>query len=245
MEISNYGDQVKINSVGDITVSNYAPNVTDITPQQLDAQQSVLEIDQAKYFAFYIDDVDHAQTKPKLMGEAMRKAAYALADDADQHIAGFWNQACTTVSSTGVTQANALRILGDISKELSDRSVPTNGRWAVIPPWYHVFLVLNGVLETDGSIDASNHYSNGFVGRAFGFDIYLSNNLTTGGTAVDRSNRGLAGTSRAISFADQIVKTEAYRPENAFSDAVKGLHVYGSKVIDPNALVSINIATTA
>ena len=88
-DISGYGDQVKINAVGAITVSNYAPNVTTITPQQLAAAQTILEINQAKYFAFYIDDVDQAQTKPKLMGEAMRKAAHALADTSDRLIAGF------------------------------------------------------------------------------------------------------------------------------------------------------------
>ncbi len=240
MEISGYGDQVKINAVGDITVSNYQPNVTDISPQQLDSQQTVLEIDQAKYFAFSIDNVDNVQTKPKLMDEAMRKSAYALADDVDQHIADFWSQAVTTVSTTEVTQANALEWLADTAQELSDRSVPSQGRWMVIPPWYHSFLILNGILEAR-TIDANEMYSNGYVGRAFGFDIYVSNNLTTGSENVNKSNRGLAGTSRAISFADQIVQTEAYRPESAFSDAVKGLHVYGAKTIDPNALISVDL----
>jgi hypothetical protein len=244
-EISAYGDTVKINGLGDITVSNYAPNVTSITPQQLTAEQTLLLIDQAKYFAFYLDDVDAAQVKPKLMAEAMRKSAVALGNVSDQLIAGFYTDAGVNVSSTSITVANSLKVLADAAEGLDENSVPMQGRWMVIPPWFHSKLVLNKILETDGSVDANNAYGNGFVGRAFGFDIYMSNNLTTGIGTVGNSHYALAGTSRAISFAEQIVAMEAYRPENSFSDAVKGLHVYGAKVVDPNALVSLSITTTS
>lgn len=246
-EITAYGDQVKINAVGDITVNNYAPNVTEITPQQLTAAQTVLEIDQAKYFAFYIDDVDNAQTKPKLMGEAMRKSAHALGDTADRFIAGFYTQAGSTVGSTGIlsTGSNVLAVLADAALSLDQNNVPAQGRWMMIPPWFHQRLITAEVLQTDGSIDANQTYRNGFVGKAYGFDIYMSNNLSTGiSTAGTRSHYGLAGTQRAMSFAEQVVKLEAYRPENSFSDAVKGLHVYGGKVIDPAALVQVNISDT-
>ena len=196
-------------------------------------------------FAFYLDDVDAAQTKPKVMAEAMRKAAVALANESDQLIAGFYSDAGVNVSSTSVTVANAMKVLADAAEGLDENNVPMQGRWMAIPPWFHSKLVLNKILETDGSVDANNAYGNGFVGRAFGFDIYMSNNLTTGIGAVGNSHYALAGTSRAISFAEQVVKMEAYRPEDSFSDAVKGLHVYGSKVVDPNALVSLSITTTS
>ena len=245
-EISNYGDQVKINAVGDISVNNYAPNVTEISPQQLDAQQTVLEIDKAKYFAFYIDDVDNAQTKPKLMSEAMRKAAYALSDNADSDIAGLQSFAGSNVQSTAVLIAGTLGVMAEAARTLDQNNVPQSGRWMVIPPWFHSKLVLNGILETEGSIDANNMYGNGYVGRVFGFDLYMSNNLSTGTVGdANQSHLAIAGTRRAISFAEQVVKMEAYRPENSFSDAVKGLHVYGRKVIDPNALVRLTIATAS
>lgn len=246
-EIKAYGDQVKINAVGDITVSNYAPNVTSITPEQLTAAQTILEIDQAKYFAFYIDDVDDAQSNPKLMSEAMRKAAWGLGDKSDQLIAGFYTDAGVTVASTDVTNTTILDVLANTARELDENNVPQQGRWMVIPPWFHHKLVVNQIMETDGSVSADAAYSNGFIGRAYGFDIYMSNNLSTGPSAGTnlKSHYGLAGTNRAVSFAEQIIKMEAYRPENAFSDAVKGLHVYGAKVIDPNALISLNIATSS
>jgi hypothetical protein len=197
-------------------------------------------------FAFYIDDVDNAQTKPKLMSEAMRKAAYALGDDTDRAIAGLQAFAGSNVQSTATLIANTLSILSQAAVALDRNNVPSQGRWVVIPPWYHQKLILNKVLQTDGSVDANQAYVNGFVGRAFGFDIYMSNNLSTGAVGVaNQSHRAIAGTNRAISFAEQIVKMEAYRPENSFSDAVKGLHVYGRKVIDPNALVRLTIATAS
>jgi len=129
---------------------------------------------------------------------------------------------------------------------LDENNVPSQGRFMAIPPWFHQYLIKNKVLETEGSVSADEAYTSGFIGRAFGFDFYLSNNLTTGTRAIGalNSNYAIAGTSRAMSFAEQIVSVEAYRPENSFADAVKGLHVYGAKVIDPNALVQINISDT-
>ena len=246
-DITGYGDQVKINAVGDVTVSNYAPNVTSITPQQLTAAQTILEIDQAKCFAFYIDDVDQAQTKPKLMGEAMRKSAYALADTADRWIGSFHTAAGVTVTSTGIlnTGADVLNSLSNAARALDENNVPSQGRWMVVPPWFHQLLIRAEVMQTDGSIVADQSYRNGFVGKSYGFDIYISNNLSTGiATAHPRAHYIMAGVQRAMSFAEQVVKLEAYRPENSFSDAVKGLHVYGARVVDPNALVRINASAT-
>jgi len=246
-DIKGYGDQVKINAVGDITVSNYAPNVTSITTQQLTAAQTVLEIDQAKYFAFYIDDVDQAQTKPKLMGEAMRKSAYALADTADQWVASFHTDAGVTVTSTALlaTGANILAAISNVARAMDERNVPSQGRWMVVPPWFHQLLIRAEVMQTDGSIVADQSYRNGFVGKSYGFDIYISNNLSTGvATGHPRAHYVMAGVQRAMSFAEQVVKLEAYRPENSFSDAVKGLHVYGARVVDPKALVRINASAT-
>ena len=198
-----------------------------------------------KVFAFYIDDVDNAQTKPKLMGEAMRKAAYALSDNADSDIAGLQAFAGSNVQSTATLIANTLTVLSHAAKALDQNNVPSQGRWMVIPPWFHQKLILNKILQTDGSVDANQAYGNGYIGRAFGFDLYMSNNLSTGAGTANQSHLAIAGTRRAISFAEQVVKMEAYRPENSFSDAVKGLHVYGRKVIDPKALVRLTIATSS
>lgn len=237
-EITSYGDTVKINSVGSISIDNYVPNSTEIDPEQLDSAQAVLEIDQAKYFAFYLDDVDNAQTKPKLMGEAMRKAAYALADTADGHIASLHSDAGISITAGNTQSDDVIPLLSELSRRMSENNVPQAGRWLVVPPWFQAKLVLAQVVEETQNITSDDALRNGWVGRCFGFDVYMSNNLNE--VATTPQHNLLAGTNRAISFAEQVVKLEAYRPEDAFSDAVKGLHVYGAKVIDPASLASID-----
>lgn len=237
-EITSYGDTVKINSVGSISIDNYVPNSTEIDPEQLDSAQAVLEIDQAKYFAFYLDDVDNAQTKPKLMGEAMRKAAYALADTADRHIASLHSDAGISITAGNTQSDDVIPLLSELGRRMSENNVPQAGRWLVVPPWFQAKLVLAQVVEETQNITSDDALRNGWVGRCFGFDVYMSNNLNE--VATTPQHNLLAGTNRAISFAEQVVKLEAYRPEDAFSDAVKGLHVYGAKVIDPASLASID-----
>ena len=241
-EISQYGDTVKITGLGDVSVANYVPNTTSITPQQLDAAQTTLAIDKAKYFAFKIDDVDNAQTKPKLMGEAMRKSAYALRDASDTDIAELGSEAGNTHTET-VTTALAIPVLGEMARKLDEANVPPEGRWLVAPPWLIMKFALAEILETDGSVNAQDTFNNGFAGRAMGFDVYSSNNVkkTAAWAPSVPVHEVLAGHPRAITFAQQILGMEAYRPESSFSDAVKGLYVYGYKVVDPNALVKATL----
>src|SRR6185369_10780853 len=98
-EISQAGDTVRITSISDPTVSSYTANSTVIAPEELTDAQRTLVIDQAKYFAFFVDDVDARQAKGNVIPEAMRRAAYKLADQADQFVAGLY---------TGIQAANAV-----------------------------------------------------------------------------------------------------------------------------------------
>src|SRR5947207_4947000 len=86
-EISQAGDTVRITSISDPTVATYTPNVTVIAPEELTDAQRTLVVDQAKYFAFFVDDVDARQAKGNVMPTAMARAAYKLADQADQFVA--------------------------------------------------------------------------------------------------------------------------------------------------------------
>lgn len=238
-EISQFGDSVKINAIGDITVSDYTKNTTSVSAQELSDAQTILEIDQNKYFAFFVDDIDKAQQKPKVMGEAMRKAAYALRDASDTFVASKHAEAGTKLALGNTKAAKAIEHLSTISRALHEKNVSQEGRWLVAPPWFIAKLVLAKIISTDGSVDANTEWSNGWVGRALGFDIYMSNNTPEHGSSSPTTPRHylLAGTNRAMTFAQQILQMEAYRPESKFADAVKGLYVYGHKIVDPNALV--------
>lgn len=245
-EISRAGDTVNINSITDPTISTYTPNSTTISPEQLTTANQALLIDQQKYFAFYVDDVDARQAAGDLLNVAAQRAAYGLRDAADQYLAGLVTgaHADNTTAATEVgTGDAAYSALVTMKIQLDEKNVPTEGRWAGVPPWFHGLL-----LESSKFIDASASGStdplrNGLVGRAAGFDIHVSNNLTTADTGDDTEI--MAGHPMSITYAEQIVKTEAYRPEDAFSDAIKGLHVYGAKVVRPEALARYTASQSA
>lgn len=230
-EIGSGGDTVKINSIGDVTIGNYVPNSTSITPEQLNDYQTTLAIDQKKYFAFKVDDVDKAQINANVMDEAMQSAAWGLKNAADEYIAALYTDAGNTITSTAIDSTNVLAAVLTLGQYLSQENVPEDGRWLVIPPWFKTKLLLAKALVTDNGA-AADAFTNGKVGRVGGFDIYESNNVSNNGTTYYI----MAGTKKAISFAAQVNKVEAYRPEASFSDAVKGLYVYGAKVVYPDAL---------
>lgn len=240
-EIRNYGDTVKINQIGDVTIKKYTKGNDIEDPEDLSGSQTMLTIDQAKYFNFSIDDVDAAQVNPKLMDEAMKRAAYGMNDTTDTFLANMMYLAASNNGknlgndSTPVvpTKADAYDYLVDLSTDLTEKDVPTEGRWAVIPAWFHGLLLKDSRFVGNGTDYNKALIEGGEVGVAAGFRIFLSNNVpNTEGTKY----KILGGTNAAGSYAEQILKTEAYRPEKRFSDAVKGLHVYGGKVVQPKCL---------
>jgi hypothetical protein len=238
-EIRGGGSVVKINEIADISVSSYTSTVS-ISPSELTGAQKELVIDQQKYFAFQVDDIDAVQSKPKVMDEAMRKSAYALRDNADQYIASLYTEAGVTsnlgTSASHITlgSTNGFNYLAQVNKELDEKNVPRAGRWMIIPPWFHMSLIIASYGNLANQMQ-DQIVREGFIGNMFGLDLYVSNNVSTDGTEY----RMLAGVPGAIAFVSQIMKVEAFRPESTFAEAVKGLYVYGAKVVRPNALACL------
>lgn len=247
-DISEYGDTVTVNSVSRPTISTYVPGVTVIAPEQQTTTQRKLLIDQAKFFAFEIDDVDKRQARSSLLPELLAESAYGLADKIDQFLAALY---------TGVTAANNLgtiavvtgtptnaydNVLIPLKVKLDEANVPTEGRWCVIPPWFHGRLLRDDrFIRADASGDANPASKNGKVGRAAGFDIRMSNNTPFPG---GDDNIVIAGYRGAISYAQQINSVEAYRPQDSFGDAVKGLQLYGGKLMRPDGIVVCQASQT-
>ncbi len=237
-DIRDVGDTVRINAIGAITVSDYTKNMDITAPEVLQDASLLLRIEKAKYFNFAVDDIDRVQQRPKVMDAAMREAAYALRDAADQYIAA------QMVAEAGVflgsdaspnvldTAAKAYELLVSIGVELDEQNVPRAGRWVVVPPWVYGLFLKDDRFVKAGTAQSDQVLANGEVGRAAGFMILESNNVPVSASKY----RVLAGTSAACAYAEQILKVEAYRPERRFADAVKGLHVYGAKVVRPQAL---------
>lgn len=241
-EITQFGDTVKINQIGDITIKKYTGAKID-DPDELTGEQNTLVIDQANYFNFAIKDVDNAQTNPKLMNEAMARAAYGLNDTVDSLLAGIMVAGAAGAigsdeSPIVPTKDDAYDLLVDLGTELTEKNVPLVGRWVVVPPFYHGFLQKDSRFVGNGTDVNMAILQGGHIGAAAGFQIYVSNNVpNTDG----EKYKILAGTNAGTSFAEQITETEGYRPESNFSDAVKGLHLCGAKVLQKDALATLTV----
>lgn len=250
-EVSRYGDTVRINSIGEVSVDDYTKNADHMPPETLNDSQMVLVIDQAKMFNFQIDDIDTAQQNPKLMGAAMREAAWALASTADDYLADVINNGVALGHDLGgtpiVVSSNPEGVyegLVDLSVVLDASNTPTEGRYAVVTP------AIVGAMRKDARFasfgtDANRRVAAGgtrVLGEMAGFSILVSNRVPENGG----NPQIIAGHNWATTFADQIESLEGYRPERRFADAMKGLHVYGSKVIRPELLAkhAVDFTTT-
>jgi hypothetical protein len=245
-EIRNAGDSVRIVSISRPTVAAYTKNSTTVTAENLTDAERTLLINQANYFAFEIDDVDYRQAANggELMSEAADEAAYALADTADQYIAGLYT-GVDAGNQIGTYQCNtaALAVTGllNLKGKLDAANVPNQGRYVVVPPWFHNLLLGSTLFTSVADSGNPDGLRNGHVGRAYGFDVFMSNNcvLVTGDDYIVQ-----AGYPGAYTYAEQINSVEAYRPESAFSDALKGLHLFGAKLLRPTGVATLLASVT-
>jgi N4-gp56 family major capsid protein len=243
-EITQKGDTVKINSIGAVTIGNYTKNTDMTAPETLVDAQTFLQITQSKFFNFQIDDVDKAQQNPKVMQQGMQEAAYGLKNVADSFIAGLYtdvaadNMLGTDVSPKTISAVGgAYELLVDLSVKLDEANVPEQGRWIVVPPWYEGLMLKDDRFVKNGTTAGVTTLMNGQIGEAAGFNILKSNNVP-----VASSNyKVIAGYPGAISYAEQVNQVEAYRPEKRFADAVKGLHLYGGKLIRPSGIAVLTV----
>ena len=244
-DIANYGDTVHITSLADPTIGDYTPH-TDITIEDVDDSDATLLIDQSKYFAFEVDDVEKRQAfnGGKVMTEQARKAAYKLRDVADQYVAGLMaagvDAGNLVAEQTLATPSDAYDLLVDLGTTLTEDDVPTEFRWAVVTPKFYGLLLKDSRFVGTGDAQAATTRANGFVGQAAGFSIRMSNNAPNGPGA-GAGKLVIAGYNGAVTYAEQINKTEATRKEKGFADIVKGLHLYGAKVVRPKGLAAADV----
>ncbi len=236
-DISDAGDTVRIQTPNAITVGDY--DGSDITFEDVASATQSLTIDQAKYFAFNVDDVDQAQANVNLMQTYMVESAHALAKTADTFIFDSYTSATHDIDTGNFSDTNAYEQLTEAGKLLSESDVPESGRWAVIDP--AGFKALSNDPAFQRASDLGDQTSRlGFMGMAAGFNVFMSNNLPVVAGTPDRKQY-LFGHRIAITMAEQINKVEATRREAGFGDRIKGLHLYGKKVVRPDALGVIQV----
>jgi len=237
-DIKNVGDRVKICGVGGVSVFDYTKNTDMSSPEALSDTCETLVIDRAKAFNFQIDDVDLAQSSPKLMAAAMVNAASALASEADSYIFSLYTEAGSKIEGEA-TAGNIIDLIIDARTKLAEANA--DGSCEVVaevsPKVASLILKSKIALATDNS-DA---LSAGYVGTVAGCKIFVSNNVKVSEGGIHNC---MVRTKRAIAYAEQLSKVHAYRPELRFADALKGLHLYGAKVVYPAELVNLSLSVS-
>jgi N4-gp56 family major capsid protein len=249
-DIAQSGDTVHIGTLTRPTITNYVKNVTSIDPQTLTTTDQTLVIDQSKYFAFEVDDVDARQVKDsgQLLTKAADDAAFGLADGADLFLANLMATTAGNVLTAGAatTADAAYKIVLALKVKLDKAKIPTQGRFLAIAPEFHSLLLQDNRFIDASAYGTNTPVMNGEVGQVLGFKVVvtLNNPVGTAATLPIVSNFVIAGHAMATTFAEQINKVEAYRPQNSFGDAIKGLYLYGAKVVRPEALAVMDVDVT-
>ena len=261
-EISAYGDSVKIIKEPVISVSDYTRGA-DTTQTKLTDQEISLVVDSAKAFKFIVDDIETNMSHVNFKEIASSSAAYALKDSYDQavlttmfagvsasspdHVIGAdaaagtagVNETTASVDLGVASEVDPLDLMARMARLLDDQSVPEENRWFVASPDFYEELSQSGskLLSVDFNAGQGS-IRNGLVssGKLRGFDMYKSNNVPalSVGTATGQC---LGGHISSTATANTILSTEVIRDPSSFGDIVRGLHVYGAKVLRDDALV--------
>jgi len=247
-EIENYGDTVNIIKEPTITVSSYTRG-GQINLQNLADDQLQLTVDQANAFAFKVDDIEERQSHINFEALATSSGAYALKDSYDENvIAAMFSGAGTTVGSDGSgtdtgfgsSETDPTDILANSAKRLHAADVPTDNRWFLGTPEFYEQLGQASAKLMDASVtgDGTSPLRNGNVmdGQVNGFKLYMTNNFAASSTS--NYFKVLFGHMSSTATANQIAKTEVVRDPDSFADIVRGLHIFGRKVLRTEALIA-------
>jgi hypothetical protein len=240
-EISDQGNKVIIRTVPTVTIKTYTGAVTydDVTGEVIE-----LMIDKAKFYAFRVHDVAKAQADIKFQNEATSDAGeqMRIAVETD-FLANIQAGAGSEIARVSVTKDNILDTLVDVGTALDEANIPEEGRFVVLPPKYTNLIKKSDLKDASITGDGTSVLRNGRLGMIDRFTIYQSNLLATANAGVD--HLCLAGIPKASCFASQFVKTETVRLTDTFGDGIRGLKVYGYKVVVPTALIRLKLRTTA
>ncbi len=240
-EIREKGSSVKICGLNSVTIGDYTKNTNLAAPEVLSDTVAELVIDQAKYFNFQIDDVDRAQAVPGLMQLALKNAAESLANCADAYIYSLVGSASETVENEEPTPENIVNTVLQARTHLMENGITDfNDVVLEVSPAVASLLMKSTLFH---GLAAEDSILNGQLGTFCGCKIFVSNNIPTEDLGSGEGYCCMMRSRRAIAFAEQLSEVEAYRPEFRFADGMKGLYLYGAKMIRPNEAVKLLIST--
>jgi hypothetical protein len=237
---SKNAKEVKILSVNRPTIRTYVPG-TAITRESATDSSQLLQLNQYRYFNFEVEDIVKAQSVPGLMEALTDEAGKGLAEEGDKYVAdvvkqGVTDGEITASSSITLTKENAMASVEDGFATLYGNDCKVSDMFYLeLAP--KVFTTYRQSL-TELSTNNPEILKKGAVGKINNAYVCIENLLPSDET--DYYN--ILRTDKAIAFAEQIDKVEHYRPEDAFTDAVKGLYVFGAKIVRPKEIYVMKTA---
>lgn len=231
-----YAQSVKILGVGEPTIGAY-DGTKDITIEEMSDRSQILTIDQANYFAFYVDDVNEAQSVPGLAEKYQEKAVQGLAVKRDAYVANLIKGATNATTATALTREAVKTAIDAAIVALRERNFDEEGVIEITPAVYNLFKNELITLSTDNP----DYIKKGIVGVYDDFKVIMSNGLVKDSTYAYCAVRG----KKAIAFAGQINEVEALRAEKRFKDIIRGLDTFGAKVIDEARIQVVKVPVKA
>ena len=249
-EIRNYGDTVNINTIPDITISNYRMGDTLDVQRPTSAIVSLL-IDQGKYWSFIMDDVADVQSMINMIPAWSENASEQLKIVVDSETLAFLVGKATAVNRgqtagrlsaninlgiaatpVAITPSTVIDYIVDLGTVLDEYNCPETGRKLVIPAWMAGMIKKSELKDASLSGDSVSIARNGRLGTIDRFELYVSNLLPKTGA----NHYIFAMHPKALTFATQLTKTESLRAESTFGDIMRGLMVFGRQVIQPTLM---------
>lgn len=259
-DIKNYGDTVNIGEIGDVTVSDYSEEVSGggVTYQRVDATSQQLKLDQTKAFGIFLSDIAQGQSNIQdLQSKFEARAKTAIDLEKDTFILSAFSEipAENKKENVTLTKDNAYSVLVWLAKTLkknnaiqvkNDKVFKTNQAAGEAMPYVTINPDVEAILvQSPDFIHATNAgdrvLREGSIGTIAGLDVLVSTNLPT----IEGKVNIMAGINEAIAYAGNISKVETLRDDKFFGDNVRGLYVYGKKVVLPKALAGMTVDVAA
>ena len=232
---AKHAGSVKILGIGDVAIGDYTKS--DITIQEVSDKGQLLTIDQAKYFAFVFDNVDEAQSVPGLMEGTRKEGIRGLAVARDSYVASVIKGGANVTTAAELSEEGIKEAIDAGIVKLKERNCNEDMVIELTPA--AAMLFLNSL--TIKSTDNPEYIKKGVIGYYHGCKVIESNNL-----AKDTGHAYCAiRAKKAVAFVGQLEKVEAMPMERRFGDLVKGLDVYGAKIIDNNRLEVVKVPLKA
>lgn len=258
-EIKAHGDKVQIRLTPEVTVRPYQKGM-NLTVERPDKPKITLEIDQGEYFACVEDDVDKVQSDINLMDEWSKDASEKMKLAIDAKVLtnilpdiSTFNMGATAgrisqsinLGSTGapvqVTKTNVLDLLVDAGTVLDEANAPESGRFLIIPAWMAGLIKKSDLKDASLTGDSSSVLRNGRLGMIDRFTLYTSHNLNSVVDSTYRCFSVIGGHKMGLTFASQMSEMESLRAESTFGTIIRGLQVYGYRVVKGEALTKLYV----